>query len=97
MNDWARWRGLKTLVHDVVAGASVAIERVHKETAARTFAILEHIPVVAEPSRVIRGLHDLAVTGSHAAIRMVNDVVGEGLDVVIDTLAAEEKKKITPG
>ena len=66
-----QWRGLTALVRDAVEHGSQAIEQLQKETAARPFAILEAIPPIATPAKVLHALHDASVSGTHAAIRLV--------------------------
>lgn len=78
-----KWRGLTTLVQDAVDHGSLAIERLQKEAAARPFAILEAIPPIATPAKVIHALHDASVAGIHAAIRLVARVVGGTVDAVL--------------
>ncbi|HEY4116669.1 MAG TPA: hypothetical protein VGM56_02385 [Byssovorax sp.] len=85
MTDWKRWRGLASLVEDAVEHGSRAIERVHRETAKRPFDLLEQIPVVAPPTRVVRVVHDAIVTLSYGGVRAVNRVVGAGVGLAIAT------------
>jgi len=79
----AKWRGLAALVRDAVEHGSRAVERVQVETAARPFAILEEIPAVATPAKIVHVVHDLSVAGVHGSIRAVNSVVGKGIDVAL--------------
>jgi hypothetical protein len=89
MNDTLRrWRGLKELVENAVENGSIAIERLQKETARRPFSILESIPPIALPVRRIHELHDHVVSSVHGSIRITTRVVGQCLDVVLDTLEA---------
>jgi hypothetical protein len=83
MSDMKRWRGLVALVRDAVEHGSRAVERVHLETAQRPFVILEHIPVVAGPTRVVHVIHDATVRGVHGTIRAVAHVVGATADVAL--------------
>jgi hypothetical protein len=84
-----RWRGLVALVRDAVEHGSRAVEKVHLETARRPFAILEQIPAVAEPTRVVRVIHDATVSGVHGVVRAVNRAAGTAIDVVLRVV--EEK------
>jgi hypothetical protein len=77
----ARWRGLAQLVTDAVVHGTSAIERVHVGTAARTFDVLEQIPVVAGPAHVVHVVHETATRAVYASIRGVARVVGKGIDV----------------
>jgi hypothetical protein len=91
---WQRWRGLKDLVKDVVDHGSSAVQRVHMETAHRPFRILEQIPPLAPPTRVVRVIHDATVSTVYGMIRLVNAAVGGTLGVVLDVAerrAAGEK------
>ena len=81
-----RWRGLKSLVEDAVVHASHAIEEVQKRTAGRPFAVLTHIPPLAEAARGMQVIHDAAVAGVHGTIRLVTRVVGKTLDVALDVV-----------
>jgi len=80
----ARLRGLRALVGEAVEHGSKAVEVVHKATAARTFVVLESIPPIAKPAKIVHVVHDAWLTGVYGIIRAVNGVVGKTLDVVID-------------
>lgn len=89
MNDerrMQRWRGLAALVRTAVDEGSRAIERVHLDTARRPFAILEQVPVVAAPSKLVHVVHDAIVTTTYSSIRLVNAAVGKAGEVVLDRL-----------
>jgi hypothetical protein len=88
-----QWRGLGALVKDAVDHGSRAVERIQKETAARPFAILEAIPGVAEPTRVVHLIHDVCVSSVHVVIRGVNQVVGKTVDVVLEAADETERKE----
>ena len=79
----ARWRGAVALLRDAVEHGSRAVERVQIETARRPFAVLEQVPGVAEPARVVHVVHDVGVTAVHEMIRGVNALVGSTVDVVL--------------
>ena len=81
-----RWRGLTAMLKDAVENASVAIERVQKETANRPFAVLEQIPPIAAPAKAIHGIYDASVSVTHGAIRLVTRVVGKTVDAVLETV-----------
>ncbi len=85
----SKWRGLAALVRDAVEHGSRAVERVQVETAARPFAILEEIPGVATPAKVVHVVHDLSVAGVHGSIRAVNTVVGKTVELALR--AAEDE------
>lgn len=79
-----RLLGLRALLEDAVEHGSAAVERVHRETADRTFAVLEAIPPVAGPARVVRDVHGVVLTGVYGSIRLVNRAVGAVLTTVIE-------------
>ncbi len=78
-----RWHGLALLVRDAVEHGTRAVEKVHLELAGRTFTVLEHIPPVDAPARVVHKVHDAYVGTVYTAIRTVNQVVGATLDVAL--------------
>ena len=84
MTSMKRLRGLRSLVVEVVEHGSKAVEDVHKATAARTFTVLEAIPPIAAPARVVHTVHDLWLSGIYGMIRAGNRVVGKTLEVAID-------------
>ena len=81
-----RWRGLTAMLKDAVENASVAIERIQKETARKPFEVLEQIPSIAGPARAIHGVYDASVSATHGAIRLATRVVGKTVDVVLETV-----------
>lgn len=90
MSSLKRLRGLRALVGDAVEHGSKAVEGVHKATAARTFHVLEAIPPIATPAKVVHVVHDASLTGIYTAIRVVNRVLGATLDTVIDVVEPDE-------
>ena len=70
-------------MRDAVEHGSRAVERVQIETARRPFAVLEQVPGVAQPARVVHVAHDASVAAVHGIIRGVNAVVGAAVDVVL--------------
>ena len=90
MSDLKRLRGLRALVQDVVEHGSKAVEDVHRATAGRTFTILEAIPPIAVPAKVVHVVHDASLTFTYGMIRIVNRAVGKTLDVALDVAEVEE-------
>jgi hypothetical protein len=84
MPSMKRLRGLRALVEETVEHGTKAVEDVHKATAARTFTVLEAIPPIAKPARVVHTVHDLWLSGIYGTIRVCNKVVGRTLEVAID-------------
>jgi hypothetical protein len=78
-----RWRGLTALVRDAVVHGSQAVERIQLETAGRPLAVLEQVPGLAVPARVVHLGYDVAVTGTHGMIRLVARVAGTTIDRVL--------------
>lgn len=83
MSDLSRWRGAVALLRDAVEHGSRSVQRIQIETARRPFVIIEHIPVVAAPTRIVHGVHDASVTAVHEVIRAVNGAVGATLDFAL--------------
>ena len=81
-----RVRGLRQLVEDVVEHGSRAVERIQKETAQRPFAILEAMPTIGEPARLVHAVYDAWVGGVHGTIRVVNRAVGATVDAALVAL-----------
>jgi hypothetical protein len=94
MTDIRRWRGLVALVRDAVEHGSRAVEKIQLETAGRPFGILEHIPAVAEPTRVVHVIHDATVSGVHGIVRAVSRTVAVTVDVALRV--AEERSGDDP-
>lgn len=82
--DKRRLLGLRALLQDMVEHGSSAVERVHRTTADRTFAVLEAIPPVAGGAKAVHVVHDAVLTGVYGSIRLVNRAVGEVLTTVIE-------------
>ena len=90
-----RWRGLKALVEDAVEHGSRAVERVQLEMAQRPFGILEKIPPIAAPAKVVHQIHDVTVQGVHGVVRLVNHAAGGALDAVIDLIEEQASDEPT--
>ncbi len=83
--DKNRIRGLLALVTDAVEHGSRAVERVHRSTADRPFAILSLLPEpVALPARGVKIVHDVSLTAVYGSIRIVNQAVAVTVDVAFD-------------
>lgn len=85
-----RVRGLVSLVRDAVDGGSRAVQKVQLGIAKRTFDILEAVPGVREPTKVVHFVYDLSVNSTHGIIRLVNGAVGGVAEVALDQLAQRE-------
>jgi hypothetical protein len=93
MSNMQRWKGLSSLVGDAVEHGSKAVERIHMATARRPFEIIERIPVIAEPTKVVHGVHDAIVTNTYNQIRFWNSLVQS---VVQSALPGEREPEPTP-
>jgi hypothetical protein len=79
-------RGLRALLETAVEQGTSAVERVHRATAARPFAVLDAIPPVALPARGVRVVHDAILDTVYGSIRQVNRMVGGTLALAIDVI-----------
>lgn len=84
----SRWKGLVALTASVVEHGSTAVEKIQLEMAGRTFGILEKVPPIAVPTRIVRAVHDASVKVTHRSIRLVTSMVKGGLEVAIDVAEA---------
>jgi hypothetical protein len=90
----SRVRGLVTLLRDGVVHGSRAIEDVTRRTADRTYRVLEAIPVIAAPAKVVHVVHDLATTTTFTTVRAVTELSVAVLDAGL--AAAEEVSAAAP-
>ena len=86
MADLKQLRGLRALLTDAVEHGASAIERVHLATARRPFAIVEQLPGIEQPARVVHEVHDAIVSNSYGNVREVNRAVGAALDALLSAL-----------
>ncbi|HKU40348.1 MAG TPA: hypothetical protein VJR89_19440 [Polyangiales bacterium] len=75
MSSRQRWKGLVSLVGDAVEHGSQAVERIHMATARRPFQIIEQIPGIAAPTKLVHHVHDAIVTNTYQQIRFWNSLV----------------------
>ena len=97
-----RARGAVALLRDGVLHGSRAIEKVGDRYRDRTYAILEAVPVVAGPARLVRTVHSLASASTFMTIRGVATVVAavaDGALVVAEAMeaAASDERPPTDG
>lgn len=98
--DWNKVRGAVALTADVVEHGSRAVEKVHLETAGRPFRILEQIPGINTPAKVVHVVHDLCVTSVYWQIRMWNRLARAVADTALpgsNAAAPDGKAKGGPG
>lgn len=85
-------RGLLQLVKDGVLSGSKAVETVEKGYATRTYSILEMVPIVAAPVKVVHFVHDLARGATHGTIRGVTEVVVAVADGALSAIDETDPK-----
>lgn len=93
-----RVRGVKSLVQAAVEHGSRAVEKVQIEMAKTPFDILEKVPPLKVPVAGVRLIYNTSISTTHGMIRLVNKVVGDTLDVVLDSMppGASEPAKPEP-
>jgi hypothetical protein len=85
---WQRLRGLQAMIEDVVEHGSAAVERIHRETVRRPYAIAAAIPTVGTHARAAHAVHDAALAGVYMAVRLVNQLLGRVLGAALGTSGA---------
>ena len=55
--------------------------------------MLEAVPPIAKPAKVVHVVHDAWLTAVYGGIRMVNALVGKTLDVAMDVADARQGTK----
>ncbi len=89
-----RWRGLMELVEDAIDQGSRAIEEVHGKAGRWAFELLERVPLLAPPVRVVRSVQQTVIARTYRTIRLVNRGIGAVVGMAID--AAEEHSRPAP-
>ena len=84
---WRRLRGLRRLIHDGVERGTGFVEKHHRHAAEKPFRVLESIPPIAAPTRVVRTVHDGVLRLTYGSIRTINEAAAIASDWVVDTLA----------
>jgi hypothetical protein len=84
---WNRLRGLARLLHDGVRHGADLVEKHHRHAAAKPFRLLESIPFIAAPTRMVRGVHDAIVWLTYGSIRSINHVAERSDGWVLKNLA----------
>lgn len=91
-----RLRGLSALLRDGVIHGATAVERVHRETARRPFAVLQAIPPLRAPAASVETAHDAVVGLSYASVRAVTGVVAGAVDLAIDLVDHQQGSPAEP-
>lgn len=89
-----RLRGVAALLGEAMEQGTLAIEGLHKGTAARPFAILERIPPTALAARVIHVVHDGVSSIVYGIVRGSGRLMRKTVLVAFD--AAERVAVETP-
>ena len=84
---WRRLRGLKHLIHDGVRQGADFVEKHHRHAAEKSFRVLESIPPIAAPTKVVHGVHDGVLSLSYGGIRAINHAIAVADDWLVDQLA----------
>jgi hypothetical protein len=84
---WRRLRGLKRLIHDGVRQGADFVEKHHRHAAEKPFRVLESIPPIAAPTKVVHGIHDGVLWLSYGGIRAINQAIEVADDWLVDRLA----------
>jgi pimeloyl-ACP methyl ester carboxylesterase len=81
-----RLEGYRALLQDAVHHGATAIQQVQEELARRPYAVLEQIPPLERPARLVRSAHFSATRGVYGTIRAINATAGAALRGGIDWL-----------
>jgi hypothetical protein len=84
---WRRLRGLKRLLHDGVRQGADFVEKHHRHAAEKPLRVLESIPPIAAPTKLVHGIHDGVLWLSYGGIRTINQATEIVGDWVVDRLA----------
>jgi hypothetical protein len=79
-----RLKGTVELVHDTVEVGSSRVEEVHQAIGKQVYAVLEQVPLVGGPAKLIGLAQQQLTTGIYWSIRAINDVVGFGAGLACD-------------
>jgi hypothetical protein len=89
-------RGAVDLAQEAVAATVDAIAEAHLDIAAMPYAVLERIPVIAQPAVAIGQVQRTITIGVYAAIRGVNWIVGSAAASVVDRWAEPPRRTASP-
>ena len=84
---WRRLRGLQRLIHDGVRQGADFVETHHRRAADKPFKVLESIPPIAAPTKLVHGIHDGVLWLSYGGIRAINHAIAVADDWLVDQLA----------
>ncbi len=84
---WKRLRGFKRLIHDGVERGAEFVEKHHRHAAEKPIRILESIPPIAAPTRIVHIVHAGMLWLTYGSIRVINQAAEIVYDWVEDRLA----------
>ena len=76
----------RALVADVVQHGSAAVQQVQEELTRRPYDLLEHVPPLRAPVRLVRAAHFASLRGVYGAIRAANAVTAAALHEGLERL-----------
>ncbi len=82
--------GYRALVEDAVDAGATAVQQIQEEFTTRPYDLLEQIPPLAAPAKVVRGVHFTLLRSSYAMVRLVNRWVGAALQTALERQGDEE-------
>ena len=84
---WRRLKGFKRLIHDGVRQGADFVEKHHRHAAEKPFWVLESIPAIAAPTKVVHAVHDGVLSLSYGGIRAINQAIEKADSWLVDRLA----------
>jgi hypothetical protein len=75
-SDAVRWAAYSSLLEEAVDQGATAIQRIQEEFTARPYDVLERLPPIEAPSRLVRSLHYAGLRTTYDVIRSVNRASG---------------------
>lgn len=80
---WQRLAAYRGLVVDAVEHGVTAIQEVQEKLTKRPYDVLEAVPPLEAPVKVVKAVHYGVMRGSYRTIRMINRLTGEALAKVL--------------
>ena len=95
--DWPKLRGITRLLHDGVREGTRMVERQHRSAASKPFDLLQTVPGVAGPTRLVRAAHDAVLDVVYGGIQGVNAATRQVDLWVVDQLERAEARPAGDG
>ncbi|MBK6688511.1 MAG: alpha/beta hydrolase [Deltaproteobacteria bacterium] len=80
---WQRLAAYRGLVIDAVEHGVTAIQEVQEKLTQRPYDVLQQVPPLEAPVKVVRAVHYGVMRGSYRTIRMINRLTGDALAKVL--------------